>query len=85
MGFDEKVTLGDKETGGLAALPMWLEMMQQIYKDKPIEQFETAPSQTTSAPQEKPSAAVTTTPHPVSDAIVSAPTPIDTDTERLTQ
>src|SRR5215813_9249657 len=79
VGFDEKVTLGDKGTGGVAALPMWLEMMQQIYKDKPIEQFEAGPSETTSAPKETPSASVKT--QPISNTVVSAP---ETDTERLT-
>jgi len=49
IGFDEKVTLGDKETGGRAALPIWLSMMQEIYKDKPVEKFQTLPV-TTSAP-----------------------------------
>ena len=49
VGFDEKITLGDKETGGKAALPIWMEMMQQVYKDKPVEQFVT--TSTTSAPQ----------------------------------
>jgi penicillin-binding protein 1A len=40
VGFDEKVTLGDKETGGRVALPIWLDTMQQIYKDrKEIEAF----------------------------------------------
>jgi penicillin-binding protein 1A len=40
VGFDEKVTLGDKETGGRVALPIWLDTMQQIYKDrKEIESF----------------------------------------------
>ena len=41
VGFDEKVTLGDKETGGRAALPIWLDAMQQIYKDRKIENFQT--------------------------------------------
>jgi penicillin-binding protein 1A len=41
VGFDEKVTLGDKETGGKAALPIWLDAMQQIYKDKKVETFQT--------------------------------------------
>jgi penicillin-binding protein 1A len=41
VGFDEKVTLGDKETGGKAALPIWLDAMQQIYKGKKIETFQT--------------------------------------------
>jgi penicillin-binding protein 1A len=81
IGFDEKVTLGDKETGGVAALPMWLEMMQQIYKDKPIEQFQAGPTETTSSPKPTPSAAVTQ--RPASSAIVSAQP--ETDTESLTQ
>jgi penicillin-binding protein 1A len=40
VGFDEKVTLGDKETGARAALPIWMEMMGQVLKDRPIEQFQ---------------------------------------------
>jgi len=56
IGFDEKVTLGDKETGGKAALPAWLELMQQVYKDKPIEQFETNPVLTTADPETAPAA-----------------------------
>jgi len=51
VGFDEKVTLGDKETGGAAALPIWFDMMQQFYKDKPVEQFETTGPATTSTTQ----------------------------------
>ncbi len=43
IGFDEKVTLGDKETGGQDALPMWLDFMKEVYKDKPVEQFDTSP------------------------------------------
>jgi penicillin-binding protein 1A len=43
VGFDEKVTLGDKETGGKVALPIWFDAMQQIiqtvYKDRPVETF----------------------------------------------
>jgi penicillin-binding protein 1A len=42
VGFDEKVTLGDKETGARAALPIWMEMMGQVLKDRPIEQFQAA-------------------------------------------
>ena len=41
VGFDQKVTLGDKETGGKAALPIWFDLMQQIYKDSPPKPFET--------------------------------------------
>jgi len=42
VGFDEKVTLGDKETGARAALPIWMEMMGQVLKDRPVEQFQPA-------------------------------------------
>jgi penicillin-binding protein 1A len=40
VGFDEKVTLGDKETGGRVALPIWFDTMQQIYKNRPVESFQ---------------------------------------------
>jgi penicillin-binding protein 1A len=51
IGFDEKVTLGDKETGGRAALPTWIEFMREVYKDKPVENFEMLPRPLTSAPE----------------------------------
>ena len=54
IGFDEKVTLGDKETGGKAALPMWIDFMQQVYKDKPLEQFDTSSPLTTEVRQTAP-------------------------------
>lgn len=50
IGFDEKVTLGDKETGGKAALPIWLNVMQKYYKDRPVEQFRTDAPVLTSVP-----------------------------------
>jgi penicillin-binding protein 1A len=51
VGFDEKVTLGDKETGARAALPIWMDMMGQVLKDKPVEQFLTAnPESSTRSP-----------------------------------
>jgi penicillin-binding protein 1A len=54
VGFDEKVSLGDKETGGVAALPIWIEFMQHVYKDKPVEQFATGAPLTTGAPEAGP-------------------------------
>jgi penicillin-binding protein 1A len=42
MGFDEKKTLGSKEAGAVVALPVWIRYMEQVLKDKPIEQFATA-------------------------------------------
>lgn len=50
IGFDEKMTLGDKETGAKAALPIWMEFMREVFKDKPIEQFDITPKATTTAP-----------------------------------
>jgi penicillin-binding protein 1A len=40
VGFDEKKSLGKKETGAEAALPIWIEFMQTILKDKPVEEFQ---------------------------------------------
>ncbi|MDE1156363.1 MAG: PBP1A family penicillin-binding protein [Acidobacteriaceae bacterium] len=42
MGFDDPAqTLGDKETGAKAALPMWMEFMKSAVADVPNEQFST--------------------------------------------
>jgi penicillin-binding protein 1A len=42
IGFDDNKGLGDKETGGRAALPIFREIMLRVYKDKlvgPVPQF----------------------------------------------
>jgi penicillin-binding protein 1A len=39
VGHDEKKTLGDKQSGAIVALPIWIETMKEILKDKPIEAF----------------------------------------------
>jgi penicillin-binding protein 1A len=39
IGFDGRKSLGDRETGAVAALPIWISFMQQVLKDKPIEEF----------------------------------------------
>ena len=36
IGFDQPKKLGDKETGGLAALPIWIGYMHRALKDTPI-------------------------------------------------
>lgn len=41
VGFDSKKTLGDKEAGAVVALPIWIEYMREILKDKPVEPFPT--------------------------------------------
>lgn len=39
VGFDEKIPLGENETGSRAASPIWLAFMNQVLKDKPVEDF----------------------------------------------
>jgi penicillin-binding protein 1A len=39
VGFDEKRTLGKEETGGRAAVPIWLEFMQAATESMPVTDF----------------------------------------------
>ncbi len=39
VGFDEKRPLGDKETGGRVAAPIWVEFMQTALGDRPVTDF----------------------------------------------
>jgi len=39
IGFDNRQSLGDKETGAKAALPMWMDFMKVAVADKPNEAF----------------------------------------------
>jgi penicillin-binding protein 1A len=39
VGFDQKKTLGKGETGAVAALPIWIDFMQEAHKGKPAEKF----------------------------------------------
>ncbi len=48
IGFDDRETLGEKETGARAALPMWMEFMRAAIAKKPKEAFATG-----GAPQKK--------------------------------
>ena len=41
VGYDQKKPLGKGETGAKAALPLWIDFMQQVLKDKPREDFKT--------------------------------------------
>ncbi|HEY0845449.1 MAG TPA: penicillin-binding protein, partial [Noviherbaspirillum sp.] len=38
IGFDQPKNLGNKETGGGLALPIWISYMQKALKDVPIEE-----------------------------------------------
>ena len=48
MGFDDRESLGEKETGARAALPMWMDFMRAAIANKPNEAFATG-----GAPQKK--------------------------------
>jgi penicillin-binding protein 1A len=39
MGYDSRQSLGDKETGAKAALPIWMDFMRAAIADKPDEAF----------------------------------------------
>ncbi len=39
VGFDQKQTLGESEVGARAALPAWIEFMEQVLADRPVEDF----------------------------------------------
>jgi penicillin-binding protein 1A len=39
IGFDEKKTLGNRESGAVAALPIWIECLRDILRDRPREDF----------------------------------------------
>lgn len=40
VGFDERAPLGDAETGGRTALPIWLSFMEQAHAGEPVVNFE---------------------------------------------
>jgi penicillin-binding protein 1A len=42
IGFDDRRSLGEKETGAHAALPMWIEFMRAAIANKPNETFPAA-------------------------------------------
>jgi penicillin-binding protein 1A len=44
VGFDEKKSLGAKETGAKAALPIWMDYMKVALKGKETEEFSGAPT-----------------------------------------
>ncbi len=50
VGFDTRESLGKKETGAKAALPMWIDFMRAAIANKPAEQFATSPKRALDAP-----------------------------------
>jgi penicillin-binding protein 1A len=57
IGFDDRQTLGNKETGARAALPMWMDFMRVAIANKPKEMFPSAgaPKKTLDVALSKPS------------------------------
>ena len=51
VGFDDRKTLGNKEAGAVVALPIWINYMQDVFKNKAVEQF-ARPENPTVAPAE---------------------------------
>ncbi len=39
VGFDDNRSLGEHETGAVAALPIWIDFMANVHKDKPKKDF----------------------------------------------
>jgi penicillin-binding protein 1A len=65
IGFDNRQTLGEKETGARAALPIWMDFMRAAIANKPDEQFPAAgaPKKVLDVPLNK-SIATTAAPKP---------------------
>jgi len=53
VGFDEKKTLGNKETGAVAALPIWMDFMRVALKGRESADFAAPPPTTPSAVAQK--------------------------------
>jgi penicillin-binding protein 1A len=43
VGFDDHQTLGDKEEGARVALPIWMQFMSEVLKERPVEEFPHSP------------------------------------------
>jgi penicillin-binding protein 1A len=53
VGYDEKKTLGNKETGAMAALPIWMDFMRVALKGRESEDFAAPPPEVKSAVAQK--------------------------------
>src|SRR5664279_1644207 len=53
VGFDEKKTLGNKETGAVAALPIWMDFMRVALQGRESEDFPAPPPATSNAVAQK--------------------------------
>jgi penicillin-binding protein 1A len=53
IGFDEKKSLGEKESGGHAALPIWMQFMNTVLAGKDPGEFQPVPAARNSAVAQK--------------------------------
>jgi penicillin-binding protein 1A len=67
IGFDDRESLGEKETGARAALPIWMDFMRAAIANKPDENFPAAgaPKKQLDVPVSKPDASTDTPPKPL--------------------
>ena len=76
VGYDSRQSLGEKETGARAALPIWMEIMKTAIAGKDDEQF---PGDTEQPPMEQEKAAQPASPNP---SLTPVPHPLRTPTPR---
>ncbi|HEX9199510.1 MAG TPA: PBP1A family penicillin-binding protein [Acidobacteriaceae bacterium] len=77
IGFDDRRSLGEKETGARAALPMWMDFMRAAIANKPTEAFPEG-----NAPMKELEVPLTPPPNsPVVKEIPKAPAEADPDAE----
>jgi penicillin-binding protein 1A len=67
IGFDDRQSLGEKETGARAALPMWMDFMRAAIATRPNETFPTAGAPKRQLDVTMPDAAPVKKPAPASD------------------
>jgi penicillin-binding protein 1A len=70
IGFDNRQSLGEKETGARAALPMWIDFMKVALADRPNEAFSTpnAPKKQIQVPADSDTEATPAPPLPQQDS-----------------
>ena len=76
MGHDNREPLGDMETGGHAALPIWMDLMKAAIADRPEESFPgdaASPARTSLALKE---GSASPAQHPKADATPPARKPL---------
>lgn len=75
VGFDSRQSLGEKETGAKAALPIWMTFMGEAIKGKDEEQFLANQQDDPDASAAKPAAAASTPARPAGSTVAPAPHP----------